>query len=118
MKYWCGCGPRAAKCIAFAVIMFVIFGFAAMLLWNALIPDLFHGPFLTFWQAVGLLILSHILFHSFGGRGHGPWAHRHWRHRFEAKLAAMTPEEREKYKEEYNHHCCGHGSENEPDTKK
>ena len=103
MNYWCGCGPRAAKCIAFAVVMFVIFGFAAMLLWNALIPDLFHGPFLTFWQAVGLLVLSHILFHSFGGHGHGSWAHRHWKHRFEAKLAAMTPEEREKFKEEYNH---------------
>jgi hypothetical protein len=116
MRYWCL--PRAAKFIAIAVVMFGVFGFATMLLWNVLIPDLFHGPFLTFWQAVGLLVLSHILFHSFGGRWHGTCAHRHWRHRFEAKLAAMTPEEREKFKEEYNHHCCMKDSEKEPDTKK
>jgi hypothetical protein len=121
------CSPlRVAKFIVFAVVMFGLFGYATMLLWNALIPDLFHGPFLTFWQAVGLLVLSHILFHRFGGNGHGGWAHRHWRHRFEdhwrhrfeAKLAAMTPEEREKFKEEYYHHCCRKDPEKEPDTKK
>lgn len=106
------------KCIAVAIIMCAVFGFAIMLLWNALIPDLFHGPFLTFWQAVGLLVLSHILFHSCGGRWHGGWSHHHWRHRFEAKLAAMTPEEREKFKEEYYHHCCRKDSDKEPDTKK
>jgi hypothetical protein len=92
-----------------------VFGVATMLLWNALIPDLFHGPFLTFWQAVGLLVLSHILFHS--PCGHGRWAHHHWKHRFEAKLAAMTPEEREKFKDEYSR-CCCKDSDKEPDTKK
>jgi hypothetical protein len=49
---------------------------------------------------------------------HGGWSHRHWRNRFEAKLAAMTPEEREKFKEEYNHHCCRKDSDKEADTKK
>jgi hypothetical protein len=48
---------------------------------------------------------------------HGNWGHHNWRHRFEAKLAAMTPEEREKFKEEY-HHCCRKDSEKEPDIKK
>jgi hypothetical protein len=116
MRYWYG--PRAAKYIVFAVVMFGVFGFGTMLLWNALVPDLFHGPFLTFWQAVGLLVLSHIFFHSFCGRGHGPWSRHHWNHRFEAKLAAMTPEEREKFKEEYYHRCCGKDFEKEPDTEK
>jgi hypothetical protein len=121
------CSPlRVAKFIAIAVVMFGVFGFATMLLWNSLIPDLFHGPFLTFWQAIGLLVLSHIIFRGCGGRWHGGWGHRHWRHqfedhwkhRFEAKLAAMTPEEREKFKEEYHYHCCGKESEKEPDIKK
>ena len=116
MRYWYG--PRAVKFIAMAVVMFGVFGLATMLLWNELIPDLFHGPLLTFWQAVGLIVLSHIFFHSFGGRGHGPWAHRHWKHRFEAKLAAMTPEEREKFKEEYYHHCCRRDDEKKPDSEK
>jgi hypothetical protein len=116
MKYWYG--PRAAKFIVLAVVMVGLCGAAVMLLWNALIPDLFHGPFLTFWQAVGMLVLTRIFFHCFYGRGHGGWSHRHWRHRFEAKLAAMTPEEREKFKEEYYHHCCGRDSEKKPDTEK
>jgi hypothetical protein len=118
MKYYCGCGSRTAKFIVIAIIMFGVFGAATMLLWNGLIPGIFHGPFITFWQAVGLLVLSHILFHGFGGRMHGGWSHRHWRNRFEAKLAAMTPEEREKFKEEYNHHCCRQDTDKEPDTKK
>lgn len=118
MKYYCGCGTRTVKCILIAVVMFGVFGAATMLLWNGLIPDIFHGPFITFWQAIGLLVLSHILFHGFGGRMHGDWSHRHWRNRFEAKLAAMTPEEREKFKEEYNHHCCRKDSDKEPDSKK
>jgi hypothetical protein len=118
MKYYCGCGPRAAKFIVIAVVLCGVFSFATMLLWNALIPDLFHGPIITFWQAVGLLVLSHILFRSFGGWRHGGWSHRHWRNRFEAKLATMTPEEREKFKKEYNHHCCRNDSDKEPDAKK
>ena len=118
MRYNCGCGPRAAKFILIAVVMFGVFSLATMLLWNALIPDIFHGPFITFWQAIGLLVLSHILFHGFGGRMHGGWSRRHWGHRFEAKLAAMTPEEREKFKEEYNRHCCNRDSEKKAVTEK
>ena len=35
--------------------------FITMSLWNSLIPLLFHGPVLTFWQTAGLFILSKIL---------------------------------------------------------
>ena len=35
--------------------------FVTMSLWNWLIPQLFHGPVLTFWQAAGLFLLSKIL---------------------------------------------------------
>jgi membrane protein implicated in regulation of membrane protease activity len=77
-----------------------------MLLWNALIPALFNGPVLTFWQSVGLLILSHILL-----RGWGPWRHGHhwrrdrWKRHFEEKLAGMSPEERERFRKEWRHRC-------------
>jgi len=47
-----------------------LFLLGTMHLWNWLIPLLFHGPIITFWQTVGLLILSKILFSGFG-RGHG-----------------------------------------------
>ncbi len=53
--------------------------------------------------------LSHILL-----RGWGPWHRRwgwrseRWRRRMEERLAAMSPEEREKFKAEWQH-SCGHG---------
>jgi len=45
--------------LGIAFIVLVIFGVQA--LWNWLIPDLFHGPVITFWQTVGLFFLSKIL---------------------------------------------------------
>jgi len=48
-----------------------LFVFITMLLWNGLIPLLFHGPVVTYWQTAGLIILSKIIFSGFGhGGGH------------------------------------------------
>lgn len=94
---------------AFVVLGAAVLGLVVMLLWNALIPDLFRGPQLTFWQAVGLLALSHILLRGWGRwRYANGWRHDRWRRKFEEKLAAMAPEEREKFKEEWRRRC-GHG---------
>ncbi|OFY68129.1 MAG: hypothetical protein A2V64_07810 [Bacteroidetes bacterium RBG_13_43_22] len=41
------------------LIIGVIFGVQA--LWNWLIPELFNGPVLTYWQTLGLFFLSKIL---------------------------------------------------------
>jgi len=73
----------------------VLFGYVTMLLWNALLPVIFHFPVITFWQAVGLLALTRLLFGSFchHGRGH----HRLWGHDFRNKWETMTPEEREQF---------------------
>ena len=40
----------------------VIFGLIVMWLWNALMPDIFNLPEIGYWQAVGLVVLSHIFF--------------------------------------------------------
>ena len=102
-SWWIG---RIGKMLLFVIIGAAVFGLAVMLLWNALIPDLFKGPVLTFWQAVGLLVLSHILLHGKGRWHHANgWRHDRWRRKFEEKLAAMTPEEREKFREEWRHRC-------------
>lgn len=69
--------------------------FVVMMLWNALVPSLFAGPTLQFWQAAGLLVLSRILFGSFRGRGGHGWRHRGWGNRW----ARMSPEERERVRE-------------------
>lgn len=97
---------KAAKFLLVLVVASVALGFVVMLLWNALIPEIFKGPALTFWQAVGLLVLSHILLRGWGRwRYRNGWHHDRWRKRFEEKLAAMTPEEREKFKEEWKLRC-------------
>ena len=55
---------RVLKYIGFGIlglafVILVIFGIQA--LWNWLIPDLFNGPVLNFWQTAGLFLLSKIL---------------------------------------------------------
>ena len=107
----------AAAGIAFFVVAAMVLSFATLLLWNALVPELFHGPTLTFWQALGLLLLSHILL-----RGASPWRHRggwhrdRWRHRIWAKLESMTPEERERFRQEWGHRCGWHSPEPKSDA--
>ncbi|HTP79736.1 MAG TPA: hypothetical protein VMM57_04965 [Bacteroidota bacterium] len=103
---------RGAKFLLFAVVAVAVLGFVTMLLWNALVPDIFHGSTITFWQGVGLLILSHILLRGWGRWRYGNgWKHDRWRRRFEEKLAAMTPEEREKFREEWKRRCGSYPDE-------
>ena len=45
------------------------FVWLVMLLWNALIPELFNGPVLSYWQTAGIFILSKILLSGFSGGG-------------------------------------------------
>ena len=51
--------------VLFAAFFIAVFGTAVHLLWNGLMPQLFGLPHLGFWQGVGLLTLSWLLF---GGR--------------------------------------------------
>ena len=44
--------------------------FVTMCLWNALIPALFHGPLLSFWQTAGIFLLSKILLTGLAPGGH------------------------------------------------
>jgi len=52
----------------FEQILVIPFFFLAvwivMLLWNALLPDIFGLPVITFWQAAGIKILFRLLFTS------------------------------------------------------
>ena len=98
---------RAIMIIPVVIAAFVLVGLVVMLLWNALVPELFHGPALRYWQAVGLLLLSRLLFGGLRGRGgwRGRWQQRMWRERWEQ----MTPEERAQLRERFVSRC-GHGS--------
>ena len=87
--------------IPLIVLAFVAFGFVTMYLWNWLMPLLFHLPEITFWQTIGLLLLSRILLGGFGGHRHG---RRHCRRHIHEKWEKMTPEERERFKEHIHSH--------------
>ncbi len=94
---------KVLKVLAFASAATLGLGLVVMALWNALVPELFKGPVLSFWQAVGLLVLSHLLLRGWGGRCGREWRHEHWRRRFEEKLAGMSPQEREAFRAEGEH---------------
>lgn len=98
-KYWVA---RAIKIIFFAMIAAGVLSFIVMSLWNALMPAMFGTKAISFWQALGLLVLSKLLFGGFRpyGGGGGPWRRRmaeRWEH--------MTPEEREKFKQGMRFGC-------------
>lgn len=51
------------------ILFLLLFGYGFMLLWNWLMPDVFGLPALTYWKAVGILVMAKILFGSFEGMG-------------------------------------------------
>ncbi len=102
------------KFLAFAILGVAVLGFVVMELWNALVPALFNGPLIGFWQAAGLLLLSHILLRGWSPcRSSHRWRQDRWRHKFEEKLASLSPEEREKMKEEWRNRCSPFTRESE-----
>jgi hypothetical protein len=81
--------------LAFAAAMLAAFGYAVMASWNAVLPAAAGLHAITFFQAVGLLVLSRILFGGLRGRRYRGW---HWRGRMQARWQQMTPEEREQFR--------------------
>lgn len=103
-RHW---AKRGLKFVVIAVVAVAAFGLAVMGLWNWLVPDLFAGRSIGFWQGVGLVVLSRLLFGGFRG-GHG--RHGHWRDRMGERWERMTPEEREKFREGLRGRCGRGGS--------
>lgn len=111
------CSARKSSCASHCIKigLLAVAGIAAvtwvvMVLWNSLLPDLLHGisP-IGYWQALGVLVLSRILF---GGLRGG--IHSHWRER-RAHWESMTPEERQQLKgrfhSRWNNHCSSSRTE-------
>lgn len=98
---------KAVMFVVFAAVVFFVCGEVVCLLWNWLMPTLFHLPVIRFWQAVGLMFLSWLLFggrRGFGARGYG--YRNRWRGRMRDRWERMTPEEREKFRQGM-HGCWG-----------
>ena len=90
-----------------ALLAFAVYG-----LWNGVLTDVLGVKSVTYWQALGILVLAKILF-GFprrGGRFGPPWRRRmmmkHWE--------SLTPEQREQMRREMRERfgdwprpCCG-----------
>jgi hypothetical protein len=98
-KKWILMAPLA---ILAMLLFIVVGGEVVMHLWNWLLPALFSWRQITFWQALGILVLCRILFGSFGGhRGH----RSNFRRRMAERWEHMTPEERERFQQGMRGRC-------------
>ena len=102
---------HAIKIGIFAGIAIAAFGTITMLLWNWLIPEIFAGPVITLCEALGILLLSKILFgswkcgwgfhsHCYGGNCRSG-KHAYWKNKMEQRMKNMSLEEKEKFKTKY-----------------
>ncbi len=80
-------GPRGLRIagmvlagIAFAAVFALAFGWLVMILWNWIMPPIFHLTEIGYWQGFGILLLAKIIFAT-GNRGPrgGPWRGPPWR---------------------------------------
>ena len=70
-----------------------------MALWNAVLVDAVGAKPLSYWQALGLLLLCRLLFGNWGRRGRGgPPALRD-------TVAGMSPEQRARFREHWRSRC-------------
>jgi len=120
---------RALKCAIVVVVVLGVLSLLAMYLWNWLVPTLFAGPKITYWQMLGLLVLSRLLFGGLRPRGpfghghghfrhqrfaHGPFGHRmhgvQWSRMTHAERHAMRQKMREELREHLRGQRRGFGS--------
>jgi hypothetical protein len=102
-KFWV---KKIVGFIVLAIAMTAVLGYVVMLLWNNVLTAVVSVTAITFWQALGLFILSKILFGGF--KGGGCWGcHKggQWKNEMKEKWHSMTPEEREKIKQEWRNRC-------------
>jgi Ca2+/H+ antiporter, TMEM165/GDT1 family len=86
--------------IFFAGLMVVLVG-VAMMIWNAILPEVIGVTEVNYWQMLGILFLSKLLFggNKFGSKNnkHKHKKSREWREKFKN----MTDEEKETFKSEW-----------------
>ncbi len=99
---------KGLKIVLFVGLAVFLFGYIVMSLWNMVVNPIFGLPLLSFWQAIGLLILAKLLFGGFrpGWGGGCHWGHKsHWKHHWKKRWDNMSEEDRVKFKERWGKRC-------------
>lgn len=104
-----------AKGLVFGIVFVTVTTFATMFLWNTLVTTIFGLPVLSFFQALGLMILGRLLTGGFGGRGWGG-GHRMRGHHMRERWKNMPPEQREQFMQRWGKRGWGpKGNQEAPD---
>lgn len=90
------------KGILMAALFLLAVPWLVMTLWNGLVPAIFSGPVISFWQAAGLFLLSRILLGGWGCKSGGNY--QKW-NKMKERWQEMTPEERARMKELWKNRC-------------
>ncbi|HEY0978196.1 MAG TPA: hypothetical protein VGE21_12065 [Flavobacteriales bacterium] len=101
----------------FILVAIGVLGTAVMLLWNNIIPGVTGWSTITWWQALGLLVLCRILFGGFKGRS-GPGGWDRWKQgpgggpglfgqSWSDRCRSMNDEQRQRLKDEWAKRCGG-----------
>jgi Ca2+/H+ antiporter, TMEM165/GDT1 family len=99
---------RKRKWMFFLLIIPLVvlaFSYLVMFLWNAILPEVVHVNPITYWQAMGLLVLSRLLFGGFGFRGNHHHHHVEKAREIREKWKGMSEEEKAQFKEEWRNRC-------------
>lgn len=118
------CCRRFRFLLPFFILAFLgLFTSIVYALWNHVLIEVLPIKAITFWQALGILILAKILFGGFPGRGCGMGfrARRRMREHWES----LTPEQREQMRDEMRRRfgdwprprCCGDDDDEADATK-
>jgi hypothetical protein len=85
----------------FALGIVALLTLAVYGLWNGVLAEVVTVKTITYWQALGILVLARILFGGFPGRLGGPFGPP-WRRRMMLmkRWESLTPEQREQMREE------------------
>ena len=73
-----------------------------MFLWNAILPDVIGVSTISYWQALGIFVLSKILFGGFKG---GPSKRGRFRNKPTDKFMEMTDDQKASFKSEWRSRC-------------
>jgi hypothetical protein len=104
--YHPGYGKSKFRWLFFIIIPAIIFltAWLVMIIWNYVMPEVFHIGEVNYWQALGILVLSRILLGGFRFLSR-PWQRPHYAAKWKEKWMSMTEEEKEKFREEWKKRC-------------
>jgi len=97
-----GRGRRRFFFPLFLMLLFIL-GAIVRWLWNAILPEVTSAKPLTYWQALGLLVLCKILFGNFGWTKGGD--RRRFGQHLRDRFRNMSDEEKEKFRDEWKKRC-------------